>query len=63
MPSGYHSFLVIMVSFVYKLKVMMFDSRLSPPVDLCYFHDILYMVALGYTLNAVLPFCTHCLSM
>ena len=44
MIHGYHSFLVNMVSFVYKSKVMMFDSRLSPPVDLCYFHDVLYMV-------------------
>ena len=56
MPYGYHSFLVFMVSFVYKSKVMMFDSRLSLPVDLCYFHEILYIVALDYTLNATLPF-------
>ena len=44
MLHGYRIFLVIRVSFVYKSKVMMFDSRLSSPVDLCYFHDVLYMV-------------------
>ena len=35
MLHGYHSFLVIMFSFVYKSKVMMFDSRLIPPVVFC----------------------------
>ena len=42
MLHGYRIFLVIMVSF-YKSKVMMFDSRLSPPMDLHCFHGILYM--------------------